>query len=197
MSDAAKHLMFKDVAAWRAWLETHHATEKEALVLLAKGKTIGLKKPQALEEALIFGWIDGVGRPVDDAWWMQRFTPRTPRSRWSRVNVDKVGQLIAAGRMHEAGLAQVAAAKADGRWVAAYEPPSTIQPIPELAAALKANPKAAEAFSKLDSANRYAILHRTHALKTPEARARKVAGFIAMLERGETVHPPRAKKKAP
>ena len=194
MAKGPEHLKFTDAAAWRAWLDEHHAKAAEAHVLLAKGKTAGLKKPQALDEALAYGWIDGVGRPVDADWWVQRFTPRTRRSRWSRVNVDKVGVLIAAGRMHEAGLAQVAAAKADGRWYEAYEPPSTIAVPPDLAAALEANPPARNAFEGLDGANRFAVLYRVTQVKKAETRARKIEDFVAVLARGEVLHPPRKAK---
>jgi uncharacterized protein YdeI (YjbR/CyaY-like superfamily) len=144
---------------------------------------------QAVEVALCFGWIDGQVRRVDDGWFMQRFTPRTKRSKWSRLMREKAEELIAAGAMRPAGLAEVERARADGRWERAYEPPSTATVPADLQEALDASPAAAEAFAELDANNRYAILHRIHDAKREETRARRIVKFVSMLERGERIHP--------
>jgi uncharacterized protein YdeI (YjbR/CyaY-like superfamily) len=124
----------------------------------------------------------------DDHYWLIRFTRRKPQSKWSELNRRRAAELLAEGRMRPAGLAQIEKAKSDGRWDRAYAPASAAEPPPDLAAALGANPKAAAFFASLTGANRYAILYRIGAVKTPEARARKIAQFVAMLERGETIH---------
>src|SRR5690606_18884108 len=172
---------------WEAWLERNHASEPEAWLRLAKkgsgAKTVS--RAEALEVALCYGWIDGQARTQDEAYWLQRFTPRTRRSKWSKINCEAAEALIRAGRMKPAGLAAVEAAKADGRWAAAYAPPSTIEVPADLAAALEKNPEAAARFRELDSQNRYAILYRIHDAKKPETRARRIEKFVAMLARGE------------
>ncbi|HEX8208366.1 MAG TPA: YdeI/OmpD-associated family protein [Solirubrobacteraceae bacterium] len=144
---------------------------------------------EAVEAALCFGWIDGQVRMAEEEGWrLQRFTPRRSRSRWSQINVERAEALIAAGRMRPAGLAEVERAKADGRWAAAYPPPSRIEVPDDLRGALDASPAAAEAFAGLSSANRYAILYRVHDAKRAETRARRIEQFVGMLERGETIH---------
>lgn len=145
--------------------------------------------PEALEVALCYGWIDGQRKAEDDKYFLQRFTPRTPRSTWSKINRDKALKLIEEGRMQPAGLAEVDRARSDGRWDAAYDAQSVATVPPDLQAALDANPKAAAFFAKLDSRNRYAVLFRTQGAKKPETRARRIAQFVEMLAKGEKIHP--------
>lgn len=185
-------LTLADAAAWRAWLDEHESTSDGVwLVLAKKGKDAPttLTHATALEEALCSGWIDAQGRRRDDATSLQRFCPRRARSRWSARNVGIVERLAAEGRMRPRGSEEVEKAKADGRWDAAYESPKNIQVPDALAEALAASPRAAAMFEILSSQNRYAILYRLASLKTPEAHARNVTKFVAMLERGETPHP--------
>jgi uncharacterized protein YdeI (YjbR/CyaY-like superfamily) len=159
------------------------------LKLAKKGApALTLAKSEAIDGALCHGWIDGQLDRYDDHYWLIRFTARKAGSKWSEINRVRATELTAAGRMHPPGLAQVEAAKADGRWAVAYAPASTAEPPLDLAAALAANPKAAAFFATLKGANRYAILYRIGAVKKAETRARKVAQYIAMLERGETIH---------
>jgi len=175
---------------WEAWLEQHHASESEVWLRLAKKGTDAktVSRAEALEVALCYGWIDGQARTQDERYWLQRFTPRTRRSKWSKINCEAAEALIRAGRMKPAGLAAVEAAKADGRWAAAYAPPSKIEVPADLAAALDKNPKAASFFRELDSRNRYAILYRIQDAKKPETRARRIEKFVAMLARGEKIY---------
>lgn len=147
-----------------------------------------MTKAEAIDAALCHGWIDGQLDKYDDEYWLVRFTPRTARSKWSEVNRAHAMELLEAGRMKPPGRAQVEAAKADGRWEAAYAPASKASVPPDLQAALDQNPQAAAFFATLTGANRYAILYRIGAVKKPETRARKIAAFIDMLERHETVH---------
>lgn len=178
------------VAEWEAWLEAHHATESEVWLRLAK-KGTGVKtvtREEALEVALYYGWIDGQSRTQDEVYWLQRFTPRTKRSKWSQINCELAESLIRAGRMKPAGLAAVEAAKADGRWDAAYASPSRATVPEDLEAALKRNPSAESAFRALDSRNRYAILYRIQDAKKPETRARRIEKFVEMLARGERIY---------
>lgn len=143
----------------------------------------------ALEVALCFGWIDGQKARGDDAAWLQKFTPRRPRSRWSKVNRDKAETLIANGLMAAAGQAEVDRARADGRWDAAYDGQARASVPEDLSAALAANPAAAEFFISLDSRNRYAILYRVQDAKKAETRARRIEGFVQMLARGQKIYP--------
>jgi uncharacterized protein YdeI (YjbR/CyaY-like superfamily) len=149
---------------------------------------------EALDAALCFGWIDGQKAPLDAAFYLQRFTPRGPRSIWSKRNREHVDRLTAAGRMRPAGLAEVERAKADGRWEAAYAGQATAEVPDDLRAALEAVPEAGALFAELDSANRYAILFRIGAVKRAETRARKIDEYVAMLARGETLYPRRVKR---
>ena len=184
---------FSASEAWREWLAEHGADAAGVWLRFAK-KASGIESLDhagALEEALCFGWIDGqAARDPDDPdrYYRQRFTPRKARSSWSKVNCGKAEALMAAGRMTPAGLAEVERAKADGRWEAAYDPPSKATVPDDLQAALDASPAAAAFFSTLTSQNRYAILYRIQTVKRAETRARKLAEFVAMLERGETLH---------
>ncbi|MCB9636888.1 MAG: YdeI/OmpD-associated family protein [Sandaracinus sp.] len=181
---------FASAAAFGRWLEKEHARSKGLWLKIPK-KGSGQKGPsyaEALDEALRFGWIDGQKAKHDDDFFLQRFTPRTARSKWSKINRDKVAVLIAAGRMEAAGLAVIEAAKKDGRWAAAYDPPSKATVPDDLRAALDADPKAAAFFATLSSTNRFAILYRVQEAKRPETRARRIANFVAMCARGETIH---------
>jgi uncharacterized protein YdeI (YjbR/CyaY-like superfamily) len=184
--------VFASASEWEAWLETRHADATECWLKIArKGSAhVTVKHPEALDVALCFGWIDAVRHRLDDDHFLQRFTPRTPRSRWSKINRAKAEALIAAGRMRPAGFREVRRAKADGRWDAAYEGQRTMQVPDDLRRELDARPAAASFFASLDSRNRYAILYRLHDAKKPETRARRLETFVAMLEAGETLHPP-------
>jgi uncharacterized protein YdeI (YjbR/CyaY-like superfamily) len=181
-----------DAAAWRAWLGDHHQGSAGVRLVLAKKGTAGptsLTYDQALEEALCHGWIDGqVGRR-DERTYRQRFTRRRPRSAWSKRNVGIAERLLAEGRMHPAGLAELERAEADGRWEAAYAGPAAIEVPHDLAAALAADPKAQAMFAILTSQNRYAVLYRITGAKRADTRARRIERFVAMLARGETIYP--------
>lgn len=184
-------LLVPSVAAWHAWLEENHASSPGVwLVLTKKGGTVtSLTYDEALDEALCFGWIDGQVRRRDEESMFQRTTPRGPRSRWSARNVGHVARLQDEGRMRPAGLAAVEAAKADGRWDAAYAGSASMVMPPELLAAIAAVPAAQATYDRLTAQNRYALYHRLTALKTEAGRARRIAEFVAMLARGETPHP--------
>ncbi len=191
MADPAP-VFFDGPDAFEAWLEEHGGTSDGIWVRMAKVKTgiPSLDWTRAVEVALCFGWIDGQARRIDDDWFMQRFTPRRPRSLWSKVNRQKVEALVAAGRMRPAGLAEVERAKADGRWDAAYDGMATATVPDDLAAALEAA-GLTEAFAELDGANRYAILHRVQTARKPETRARRVAKHVEDLAEGRTPYPRR------
>lgn len=178
---------FDDAAALEAWLEAEHQTSDGLWILFAKKSTgtTTATYAEAVDIAICFGWIDGqVGR-VDETYYATRFTPRRPRSAWSKINVEKVAALSKAGTMRPAGMAHVEAAKADGRWARAYAGAATAVPPPELQQLLDASPEAAEAFAALKGAERYAIIYRVGAGKKPETRERNAAKFTAMLESGE------------
>jgi uncharacterized protein YdeI (YjbR/CyaY-like superfamily) len=185
---ADETLTFPDGAAWRAWLERHHGESSGVWLVTAKKGAAGISRDEALEEALCFGWIDGQARRRDDSSYLQRYTPRRPRSVWSQRNTRIVERLTQAGRMHPAGIAEVERAKADGRWDAAYAGPATIEVPADLSQALEASPEAKARFENLDSRNRYAILYRIQAAKRPETRLRRIETFVAMLARGETIY---------
>jgi uncharacterized protein YdeI (YjbR/CyaY-like superfamily) len=162
-------------------------------VLGKKGTTepTSLTYDQALEQALCYGWIDGQVRRRDEGTYHQRFTPRRPRSSWSKRNVGLAERLVAEGRMTPVGLAEMERAKADGRWEAAYAGPATIEVPPELAAALAAEPRAKAMFERLSGRNRYAVLHHVTTARRPETRERRIRRLVAMLARGETPYPQR------
>jgi uncharacterized protein YdeI (YjbR/CyaY-like superfamily) len=183
-------LSFESAAAMAAWLERHGAASAGFwLRLFRKGSgAASVAKAEAVDTALCHGWIDGLMNPYDGASWLIRFTPRRPRSKWSQINRERAEALIAEGRIRPAGLAEVEAAKADGRWADAYPPHSRAEPPPDLQAALDASPKAAAFFATLKGANRYAIVYRVLDAKRPETRAKRIASFVEMLERGETLH---------
>lgn len=192
MADDLPELTVADAEAWRRWLKAHHADPRGVWLVLAKKGTTdptSLTRDQALDEALCHGWIDGQAGRLDDATYVQRFTPRTPRSAWSKRNVAIVDRLVAEGRMHPAGTAAVEMARADGRLAKAYAGPATIEVPPDLAEALAANQRAQAMFHILTSQNRYAVLYRVDAAKRADTRARRIADFVAMLARGETVYP--------
>jgi uncharacterized protein YdeI (YjbR/CyaY-like superfamily) len=196
MAVELEELLVKDAAEWRAWLEQNHASSPGVWLVLHKkgGSVTELDYETALNEALCFGWIDGQGRRRDDESSFQRMTRRGPKSVWSARNVDRIGRLEAAGRMTEAGQAAVAAAKADGRWEAAYVGQAAAEVPEDLAAAIAADPAAQAMFEVLSSVNRYALIYRTNSVKQASTRARKIAGFVEMLARGETPYP---QKKRP
>jgi uncharacterized protein YdeI (YjbR/CyaY-like superfamily) len=176
--------------AWAEWLERNHASSPGVWLRIAKAGSgeASASYAEALDAALCHGWIDGQKRPLDERFWLQRFSPRTSRSRWSKRNRARAEQLIEAGEMAPAGLAEIERARADGRWEAAYDSPATATVPPDLQAALDADPAAAAFFAGLDGANRYAILYRVQEARRPETRARRIATFVAMLAEGRRVH---------
>ena len=180
-------LPFASKAAWSAWLAANHDTSKGLWLKIAKAGSgnNSVVYAEALDVALCHGWIDGQKGAYDEAWWLQRFTPRGPRSKWSRINCGKAEALIASGDMRPAGLAEVDRAKADGRWAEAYESQRTATIPDDLAAALEANPEAAAFFKTLKGVSRYAILYRLGDAKRPETRAERISRFVEMLARGE------------
>jgi uncharacterized protein YdeI (YjbR/CyaY-like superfamily) len=184
-------IAFASLPEWEAWLEANHATSKGLWLKIAK-KGAGVETvtyDQALDVALCYGWIDGQKGAFDDRFWVQRFTPRGPRSKWSRVNRDKASELLRRGKLKPAGVAEVERAQRDGRWEAAYESQSGSTVPDDLRAALDQHPKAKAFFDTLDRANRYAILYRLGDAKRPETRARRLAQYVAMLEEGRKLHP--------
>lgn len=183
-------MLFSNAAAFESWLETAGADASGLWLKLAKkgAPEASLTRQEAIDAALCHGWIDGQLDKYDEHYWLIRFTPRKARSRWSEVNRTRAMQLVADGRMRPCGLRQIEAAKADGRWDRAYAPASCAEIPADLATAFAASPKAAAFFATLKGANRYAILYRIGAVKKPETRARKIAEFVAMLERGEMIH---------
>lgn len=182
-------LVVHTVAEWERFLQGHPAADGVRLQLRKISSPMpGITYAEALDAALCFGWIDGQRSALDDNYHLQVFTPRRPRSIWSQRNRDHVERLTAEGRMRPPGQAQVDRAKADGRWDAAYRQSATDVP-PDLQEALDASPAAAAFFAQLSSQNRFAILFRIGNVKRADTRARKIATFVEMLERGETVHP--------
>lgn len=181
-------LRLRDADTWRAWLVQNHASSPGVRLALAKGGAEGIGYAEALDEALCFGWIDGRKQGVDDTQWLQTFTPRRARSIWSKRNRGHVERLERSGRMTAAGRAEVDRAKADGRWDAAYAGPKDAEVPAELAEALAASPRASAMFETLSSQNRFAILFRLGNVKRPQTRSRKIAEYVAMLERGETIY---------
>ncbi|MFD0738545.1 YdeI family protein [Lysobacter koreensis] len=188
--------LFATSAAWQKWLAAHPDAPGVWLKIAKKNTTghnqavTSVSYADALDVALCHGWIDGLKRSCDAQYFLQRFTPRRPRSLWSKINVAKVEQLLVAGRMAEAGLREVEAAKADGRWQAAYDSASNMEVPLELASALAKNAKARKCFEQLDKVNRYAFCWRVQTAKKPETRQARVEKFIAMLARGDKIHAP-------
>ncbi len=190
MTDDLSVLLFATPQNLEAWLEENHADSPGLWLKIAK-KDSGVESvtyAQALELALCFGWIDSQKRGFDERHFLQRFTPRRPRGKWSLINREKAEGLITSGAMRPTGLAEVETAKADGRWEAAYAGQRKAEVPEDLRRELDRNSAAAEFFATLDSANRYAILYRLEEAKKPETRERRLRKFIAMLERGEKVH---------
>lgn len=200
--DPATIKSFRTEAAFAAWLNAHHASHTEIWVKVHK-KGSGLTSittAQALDVALCWGWIDGLRKSFDGESFLQRYSPRRPRSPWSQINRDNVARLTAAGRMTLHGQRQVEAAKADGRWHAAYAPirSASAATIPDdLRAAIDAVPEARATFGTLGRMNLFALAFRTSTVKTPAGRARKIAALVAMLARGETIVPERPRAAAP
>jgi uncharacterized protein YdeI (YjbR/CyaY-like superfamily) len=181
---------FASPAAFERWLRAHHSTSAGIWLRLMKKSSAhkGVSYAEALDIALSFGWIDGQTKTHDADSWLRKFVPRGPRSMWSKINRDKALALIAAKRMHPAGLAQVERAKKDGRWGSAYDSARNAKPPADFAAALAQSPRAAAFFETLTGANRYSVLFRVQAPKKPETRARKIRELVSMLERGQKIH---------
>ena len=197
---AAKDLSavsFATTRAWSEWLKAHHASSRGVWLKIAKkgSSSTSLTYPEAIAVALAWGWIDGQKNKFDDAWWLQRFTPRTTKSPWSKINRAKAEALIASGSMEAPGLAEVERAKRDGRWESAYDGARSSSVPADLAAALARNARARAFFDVLDGANRYAILYRVQTAKKPETRAERIARFVDMCAKHETIHPPRRKSR--
>jgi uncharacterized protein YdeI (YjbR/CyaY-like superfamily) len=183
-------LSFVSREEWEGWLEANESAEGVWMRIAKKASRIeSITHPEALEVALCHGWIDGQRKRLDDDFFLQKFTPRTARSVWSRINRDKAERLLEAGRMRPGGLQEMERAKADGRWDAAYEPQSTASVPKDLQRELDRRPDAAAFFAGLDSRNRYAILYRLQDAKRPETRARRLSEFVAMLEEHRKVYP--------
>ena len=184
-------LGFADAAAWESWLAQQDPSSPGVWLKIAKkgsGAT-GVSYPEALEVALCHGWIDGQKGALDDEYWLQRFTPRKPGSRWSKINTEKAAELIAAGRMRPAGMREVELAREDGRWDAAYAGQRSMAVPEDLERELAGNEAARAFFATLSGANRYAILYRIADAKRAETRARRIAKYVAMLAAHETIHP--------
>ncbi|HEX2181278.1 MAG TPA: YdeI/OmpD-associated family protein [Rubrobacteraceae bacterium] len=176
--------------AWAAWLDEQHATSDGLWLKIAK-KGSGIETvtyAEAVEAALCYGWIDGQVRKFDEDYYLQRFTPRRARSKWSKINRQKATELIERGEMKPAGLREVERARADGRWDAAYDAPSTAQVPDDLLRELEKNDPAREFFETLDGRNRYAILYQIGDAKRPETRARRIEKFVAMLSEGKKIY---------
>ena len=184
-------LEFRNARSWQTWLAKNHARSPGVWLRLAK-KASGLQSvtyAEALDVALCHGWIDGQKKPDSASAWLQRFVPRTGRSIWSRINREKALALIDAGRMKPAGLAAIERAKASGRWETAYDSHRTATVPADLQAEFDRNPRAAKFFATLDRANRYAVLFRIQTARKPETRQRRISQFVAMLAKGEKLHP--------
>jgi uncharacterized protein YdeI (YjbR/CyaY-like superfamily) len=188
-ADDLPTMLFRSPAEWEQWLVANHGRSRGLWLKIAKGGEATLTYAQALEVALLFGWIDGQKGKLDAAFWLQKFTPRGAKSRWSKVNRAAAIRLTKEGRMHAAGLAAIESAKADGRWAAAYDSQSRASVPSDLQRALASNRAARTFFDALDSHNRYAILYRVNDAKKPETRAKRIATYVEMLARGETLHP--------
>lgn len=194
MPDVDAELLVADAEAWRAWLAKHHASSAGVWLVVGKKASnapTSLRIADALDEALCHGWIDGQRLARDHGAFLQRFTPRRPRSMWSKRNISIVARLEQEGRMHDAGRAEIARAKADGRWQAAYAGPADMTAPDDFVAALDARPRARAMYDILTSQNRFAISFRLGQAKKPETRTRRIEQFVAQLERGETIHPQR------
>jgi uncharacterized protein YdeI (YjbR/CyaY-like superfamily) len=187
---------FKSQQAWSDWLMSQRAPSKGVWLKLAKksSEIVSVSRPEAIDTALCHGWIDGQLDSFDDKYWLIRFTPRRPTSKWSEKNRTRALQLIELGHMQPAGMKEIERANKDGRWGAAYAPQSTAQVPDDLQAALAKNKKANRFFETLDRINRYAILYRIHNAKKPETRTARIEKFVAMLAAGETIHPQKSRR---
>ena len=190
-ADKLPVLGFDGPAEWEAWLADQHQSAAGVWLKIAKNRSgqAGPGYAEALDVALCYGWIDGQKAGLDDDYWLQRFTPRKPGSRWSKINTDRAAALIEAGRMRAAGLREVELARADGRWDAAYAGQASITVPGDLERALAANEAARAFFGTISRRNRYAILYRIGTAKRPETRARRIAQFVDMLADGKTIYP--------
>jgi uncharacterized protein YdeI (YjbR/CyaY-like superfamily) len=189
--DPGKVHEFADPAAFEAWLARHHDREDEVWIRIHKAGSglPSITPKEAIDVALCWGWIDAVRKSLDATSFLQRYTPRGRRSIWSRINVENVARLVREGRMTAHGLAKVEEAKADGRWDKAYGSGRRLAIPDDLQAAIDAEPKAREMLGRLSAQNRFALAFRVHNMKTPAGRARKIASFVEMLKRGETIYP--------
>lgn len=189
--DPDKVREFKDEQAFYDWLALHHDQWAEVWIKIHKVNSglPSITAKQAIDVVLCWGWIDAIRKGLDDKSFLQRYTRRGRKSIWSQVNVDNVARLVAAGRMTEHGLRHVESAKADGRWDRAYGAGKGMKIPDDLQAAIDAEPAAKDMLGKLSEQNRFALAFRTHNLKTPAGRARKIATFVEMLKRGETIYP--------
>jgi uncharacterized protein YdeI (YjbR/CyaY-like superfamily) len=196
--DPAHVREFETAEAFDAWLRAHHATETEVWIKIHKlaSGLPSITPKEAIDVCLCWGWIDGLKKGFDEASFLQRYTRRGRKSVWSQINVANVERLIAEGRMTPHGLAHVEAAKADGRWARAYGAGKAMKIPSDLQAAIDANPKAKAMLATLTEQNRFALAFRTHNMKTPAGRAKKIETFVAMLERGETIYPQKAGQDA-
>lgn len=184
---------FASAALFKQWMVGQHPDSKGIWLKLSKqgSGVASVSKAEAIEVALCHGWIDGQLNPYDERFWLIRFTPRSAKSRWSEINRATATRLMAEGRVSPAGIAQIEAARQDGRWDAAYAPQSKAEAPADLLAALEANAAAKAFFATLKGANRYAVLYRIQDAKTPATRQARIEKFVAMLARGEVVHPPK------
>jgi len=193
--DPANIREFKDAASFHRWLARQHDKEDEVWIKIHKASS-GLKSitpKEAIDVVLCWGWIDGTRKGFDDKSFLQRYSPRGRKSVWSQINVDNVARLIREGRMTEHGLKHVEAAKADGRWDRAYKAGKDMKIPADLQAAIDAEPSAKAMLAKLSEQNRFALAFRTHNMRTEAGRRKKIEAFVAMLKRGETIHPQRKK----
>jgi len=186
----ARHVAFRDRAAFRAWLAKHHATASEIILRLRKARSPErcITYPEALDEALCFGWIDGQKKAYDEKSWLQKFTPRRSKSLWSKRNQARVARLIEEKRMQPAGLREIEAAKQDGRWDNAYDSPSQMEVPADFLAKLKKDPKAYDFFKTLNKTNTYAIAWRLATAKKPETREKRMLALLDLMKKGEKIH---------
>ena len=188
--DPAKVHEFRDADAFYRWLGRHHDREDEVWIKIHKVSSglPSITPKEAIDAALCWGWIDAIRKGLDDTSYLQRYTPRGPKSTWSKINVDNVARLAEEGRMTAHGLSHVEAAKADGRWDRAYRVKDSELPA-DLKAAIDAEPEAKAVLERLSSQNRFALAFRLGNIKSEAGRKRKIAAFVEMLKRGETIHP--------
>jgi uncharacterized protein YdeI (YjbR/CyaY-like superfamily) len=194
--DPDKVREFADKGAFYAWLGTHHDSADELWIKVHKVASglPSITPKEAIDVVLCWGWIDGIRKGLDEKSFLQRYTPRTAKSIWSQINVDNVARLIAEGRMTEHGLREVEKAKADGRWHRAYGSGKGMKIPDDLQAAIDAEPAARAMLAKLTEQNRFALAFRTHNMKTEAGRVRKIATFVEMLKRGETIYPQKVRE---